>query len=549
MSSTSPTASSAKPSDPDPAAPILSEGTVLAGRFLIEQLAGSGGMGEVYKAFDILLERFVALKFLLDKGQETPTHLRRFRQEALALAHLNHPHVCQLYDFVSTEKGSFLAIEWVEGQTLDQSDPDMPMEEKLGLLLQVSEGLAAAHAKGMIHRDLKPLNLMVNKEGQIKILDFGLARFASMDEGSPVSSADHLIPQGTDASFALPINAAELPTGCFPAISESRPNPLTHVGFFMGSPRYASPEQVRGELAGMPSDVFSFGIIMWELLLSEHPYAGEGKDLLKAILEGKRKPLGSRLPRNLSRLLEAMLASNPKDRPSANQIVHALRGQIPASGMRTRWGAVSLAAGVLVPALAVASYFGFRAAAPKPPPTPTPTPGDGAVESPKQASLPLWNFENGTLEGWHGSGPWANACSITQDARYVTEGRAALKLDCSGSMDWNQNLAINDGPFPRDIHHLIQVTVDVNAPQDSVSGMDYCEIYLVFMCRPNGWYEIKRQFRPGRQTITFDVDPSRIQQEIWHVYLVLNSSQPFKGPIYVDRVTGKVALADAKANS
>jgi hypothetical protein len=116
-------------------------------------------------------------------------------------------------------------------------------------------------------------------------------------------------------------------------------------------------------------------------------------------------------------------------------------------------------------------------------------------------------------------------------------------------MDWNQNLAINDGPFPRDIHHLIQVTVDVNAPQDSVSGMDYCEIYLVFMCRPNGWYEIKRQFRPGRQTITFDVDPSRIQQEIWHVYLVLNSSQPFKGPIYVDRVTGKVALADAKANS
>lgn len=542
MSSTTPPASAPQPLDLKPAAPFLSEGAVLAGRFRIEQLAGSGGMGEVYKAFDILLERFVALKFLLDKGQETPTHLRRFRQEALALAHLNHPHVCQLYDFVSTEKGSFLAIEWVEGQTLDQSDPDMPIDEKLGLLLQVSDGLAAAHAKGMIHRDLKPLNLMVNKEGQIKILDFGLARFASMDEGSPVSSADHLIPQGTDASFALPINATELPTGCFPAISESRPNPITNVGFFMGSPRYASPEQVRGELAGMPSDVFSFGIIMWELLLDEHPYPGEGKDLLKAILEGKRKPLGSRLPRNLTRLLEAMLASNPKDRPTASQIAHALRRQIPASGQKARWAAMGLAGAVLVPALAVAAYFGFRTSATKP----LPTPGDGVVESPKHAALPLWNFESGTLEGWHGYGRWANACSITRDAHYVSEGRASLKIDCSGSTDWNQDVAVNDGPFPNDIHHLIQVAVDVTAPEASVSGMDYCEIYLVFMCRPNGWYEIKRQFRPGRQTITFDVDPSRIQQDIWHVYLVLNSSQPFKGPIYVDRVTGKVALADAK---
>ena len=544
MSSTSQTASSAQPSDLAPKQPALAEGTVLAERFRIEQLAGSGGMGEVYKAFDLLLERFVALKFLLDKGQETPDHLRRFRQEALALAHLNHAHVCQLYDFISTEKGSFLAIEWVEGQTLDQSDPDMPLAEKLNLLLQVSEGLTAAHANGMIHRDLKPLNLMVNQEGQIKILDFGLARFASVDDGSPVSSADHLIPQGTDASFALPINAAELPTGCFTAIQESRPNPLTRVGFFMGSPRYASPEQVRGELAGMPSDIFSFGIIMWELLLGEHPYPGEGKDLLKAILEGKRKPLGGRLPRSMSRLLEAMLASNPKDRPSASQIAHALRRQIPASGTKIRWATVGLAAAVLIPALAVAAYFGFHTSTPKP----LPTPGDGAIESPKQASLPLWNFEKGTLEGWHGSGAWANACSITREARYVTEGRAALKLDCSGSTDWNQDLAVNDGPFPRDIHHLIQVAVDVTAPEASVSDMDYCEIYLVFMCHPNGWYQIKRQFRPGRQTITFDVDPSRIQQEIWHVYLVLNSSQPFKGPVYVDRITGKVALTDAKTN-
>jgi len=514
--------------------PPLEVGTLLAERFRIEKFAGSGGMGEVYKALDTLLERFVALKSVRAREGQTPEILERFRQEALALAQLNHSGICQVYDLVTTERGPFLAMEWVEGRTLDQAEPDLDSKSKLHILLQVAEGLEVAHAKAMIHRDLKPLNLMVDKQGRVKILDFGLARFANVEGGSSVSQADPHFRSPCVIS-ALPVNDAELPTGHYAADTEKvdwPSGPFTRTGFFMGSPRYASPEQIRGESVGTPSDIFAFGVLMWELLLGEHPFPGIGKGQLQAVLENQRKPLRGRLSHHLAKLLEGMLAPQPRDRPTAGEIVRVLRmrtGLHPA----IRWGLGGTVLLLVFATMLMGGRFGHRPLK--------------ASDLAAQHGIPLWTFESGTTEGWHGTGKWSESCSASID--HATEGRYALKLECTGSVDWNQDIAINDGPFPQDIHQLTQVSVDVTAPEASVTGMEYEELYLVFMSKTNKWYEIKRQFTQGKQTITFDIDTAQIKQDVWHVYFVLNSTQPFKGPIYLDRIVGKLKTSSRAAGS
>ncbi len=313
-----------------PAQELLEPGRVI-GRFRIQRLAGMGGMGEVYQAWDPLLERYVALKAVRPCREAPEENLERFRREALALAQLNHPHVCHVHDLVTSEVGTFIAMEWLEGVTLDAAAAHMDRRGKLRLLQEVADGLAAAHAKGIIHRDLKPSNIMVDGEGHAKILDFGLARHRGAPTDPPVGQQDAGV-QDSCGHDQPALEESELPTGLIRTLgrassaSSRLSDPLTQQGFFMGSPRYASPEQIRGHLAGAPSDIFALGILLWELLAGEHPFPGEGRERFEAIVANRRRPLKVKGGgRRLGALLNRMLATRPEDRFTAAEVSHEIR--------------------------------------------------------------------------------------------------------------------------------------------------------------------------------------------------------------------------------
>lgn len=309
-----------------PVSPVkeLLEPGRMVDRYRICRLAGMGGMGEVYLAWDSLLERYVALKAVRPSREDPEATLERFRREALALAQLNHPHVCQVHDLVQSEVGTFMAMEWLEGRTLDQALPDLDPRARIRIARETAEGLEAAHAKGLVHRDLKPSNLMVDAAGSVKILDFGLARHGALDSPSgPVARLDALL---ASRETVLPLEPEDEQTGAVPTLSaHSASDPLTQEGFFMGSPRYASPEQIRGILAGPPADVFALGVMLWEMLHGEHPFPGEGKERFKATLANARRPPAQRVPRRMARILDRMLAPIPDHRPTSAAVAAELR--------------------------------------------------------------------------------------------------------------------------------------------------------------------------------------------------------------------------------
>lgn len=306
----------------------LEPGMRIADRFEVQALAGAGGMGEVYRSWDSVLERTVALKVVRPREGEADEYLERFRREALALAQLNHPHVCQVYDLVLAPEGTFIAMEWLEGETLEVVAKTLSRKDKLRVLWEASEGLAAAHAKGLVHRDLKPGNLIITPEGTLKILDFGLARLnraesVRLDPHTPVPLP---VPEEEPEICDDQATALERPIRSRPTLENRSTEHLTQQGYFMGSPRYASPEQIRSEIAEAPSDVFSLGILAWELLTGGHPFPGEGRERFKAVVENRRLPLKTQgLPRAVAQLLEAMLQSRPPARPSSAEVAQVLR--------------------------------------------------------------------------------------------------------------------------------------------------------------------------------------------------------------------------------
>jgi len=345
---------------------ILQPGTVV-GRFRVEALLGTGGMGEVYRAWDPTLERSVALKALRTGPDREATAPERFRREALALAQLNHPNVCQVHDWMENANGTYIAMELIEGRTLDQVAPELDVQGKLQVVSGVAHALEAAHAKGIIHRDLKPGNIMVaqdqgGRKFQVKVLDFGLARLA--DASSPISgeypraATPPGVPNlGTLKAMEEAGRAKEEAPGEEPSGGRTW-DKLTQAGTFMGSPSYASPEQIQGQAAGSSSDVFSLGILAWELLSGEHPFPGEGRARMVAIVQGSHRELKVRgLPSGVSDLLFSMLEAHPFKRPSAAQVArrldHLLR---PRSALRWAGGS---ALGALVLALGF-NWFSSR---------------------------------------------------------------------------------------------------------------------------------------------------------------------------------------------
>ncbi|HXC17658.1 MAG TPA: protein kinase [Holophagaceae bacterium] len=316
----------------------LAPGTVL-GRYRIIGLAGEGGMGDIYKAFDGSLERTVALK-RIRSGRADDAAQERFRREALALAQLNHPGICQVFEIAETVHGTFIAMEWVEGDTLaDLLHPDpMPWRQAANLLRQVAEALAVAHAKGLVHRDLKPGNIMVTADGRAKVLDFGLVRFAGPEEEAP-------------STLIVPANLpedAETAPGLMAASGSGSGRALTRIGSFMGTLGYTSPEQALARPVGPPSDIFSLGILAHEMVAGGRPFSGEGNAALDAVIDNQRAPFPRKLaPKAFRALVDRMLAPKSKARPAAGEVARTLHDLLSPMGVLA-WSGLSAAAAALL---------------------------------------------------------------------------------------------------------------------------------------------------------------------------------------------------------
>jgi eukaryotic-like serine/threonine-protein kinase len=234
------------------------DGTISHYRIL-EKL-GAGGMGVVYKALDTRLDRLVALKFLPDNMEQDPQALERFRREAHAASALNHSGICTIYDVGEQDHHSFIAMEFIEGEALSQRIHRQPLsvEQILELGIQLADALDVAHSAGIIHRDIKPSNVFVTKRGQAKVLDFGLAKLLPKEFPHIDSDDTH---------------------------SKHAPEPLSLVGVISGTPAYMSPEQIRGDDLDARTDIFAFGLLLYEMASGQQAFGGRtGGVIIESIL-------------------------------------------------------------------------------------------------------------------------------------------------------------------------------------------------------------------------------------------------------------------------
>ena len=260
--------------------------------FTITQSLGSGGMGEVYRARDAKLGRDVAIKVLRPEVAGDPDRLARFRREAHVLASLNHPHIAGIYGFEEVNGTAFLVLELVEGEDLAERlrRGPLPVQDALDIAKQIAEALEAAHERGVIHRDLKPANVKVTAAGTAKVLDFGLAKAWAGEGARAIVSGD-------------------------PALSPTLASSGTVAGMILGTAGYMSPEQMRGRPVDRRTDVWAFGVVLFELLTGRPLFAGDTiTDLIAAAVT--TEPDWSRLPPDtpaaMRRLLRRCLQRDPR---------------------------------------------------------------------------------------------------------------------------------------------------------------------------------------------------------------------------------------------
>lgn len=272
------------------------EGSALSGqtiaRYRVLSLIGTGGMGRVYLAEDIELGRRVALKLLPKHFTYDKNQVQRFRQEARAASALNHPNILTVYEVGQTDGTEFIATEYVDGETLRErlTGPSVQVHEILNVAAQVADALAAAHEVGIIHRDVKPENIMIRRDGYIKVLDFGLAKLTQKLSGS--------LPIEFEASTKRVVR--------------------TNPGVVMGTTQYMSPEQARGLTVDPRADIWSLGVVLYEMVTGQRPFAGSTHgDTIVAILDREPAPFArytSGVPAELERIVQKALSKNVDER-------------------------------------------------------------------------------------------------------------------------------------------------------------------------------------------------------------------------------------------
>ena len=284
----------------------LTAGTKL-GPYEIQSLVEAGGMGEVYRARDTRLDRVVAVKVLASHLSSSPELKQRMEREARAISSLNHPHICQLYDIGSQDGTDFLVMEFLEGETLAEKlrKGGLPLPEVFKIAIDAAEALAVAHRSGVVHRDLKPGNIMLTAGGA-KLMDFGLAKPLGMQTAALGSGT-------TPPSFT----AVATLSGPSPL------SPLTTAGSIVGTIQYMAPEQIEGKEADARSDIFAFGAVLYEMVAGKRPFSGKSQiSVASSILESDPVPISALKPNTpaaFEHMVTTCLQKNPEERYQSAQ--------------------------------------------------------------------------------------------------------------------------------------------------------------------------------------------------------------------------------------
>ncbi len=331
--------------------------------YRVLEVIGGGGMGLVCKAEDLKLGRRVALKFLPEELANDPVALQRFQREAQTTSSLNHPNICTIYEVEEYEAKPFIVMELLEGETLRDrlasavgAQRAVPIDQLLDIGLQIAAGLQAAHDKGIIHREIKPANIFLTGSGQVKIVDFGIAKLANAIEVVAAVSKNQPDGQAEDANLP-PANIAAIGPG------------LTRTGAAMGTTAYMSPEQVRREILDARTDLFSFGLVLYEMATGQRAFGGETAEIVHdAILHQPQIPihdLNSKLPPKLETIINKALE---KDRERRYQSAAEMRADLAAAtsspsaaaGSRRRKASLIGIAAVIAAFAAAASLGAYK---------------------------------------------------------------------------------------------------------------------------------------------------------------------------------------------